>query len=313
MPHFAESGPDDRHFRIDAYAGEVQFGPAVRARRRCAASATAPCRRAARCCGSTSYRTGGGQAGNVARGPGAGAQDERPVRRPGGEPGAGRRRRRGRDPRRRQGARPAAAPLARPGGDRRGLRAAGPRRRARRGPGALRRRGRAAGGRPGAGRAARGQRRRRPDPTATDLDPPAADPGADQHQPRRAPAGRHPAAGPAAGLPVADRGGQPELRGRASTRPRCGPRCCGRCTGCSTRWSAGPDGTGWPFGRSVQSHEVHAALARIPGVDMAREVTRRALPGRGRRPVAAARRCSGSTCPTTGLVYSYEHQVRVSR
>ena len=34
----------------------------------------------------------------------------------------------------------------------------------------------------------------------------------------------------------------------------------------------GPDGTGWPFGRSVQSHEVHAALARIPGVDMSREV-----------------------------------------
>ena len=34
----------------------------------------------------------------------------------------------------------------------------------------------------------------------------------------------------------------------------------------------GPDGTGWPFGRSIQSHEVHAALARIPGVDMSREV-----------------------------------------
>ena len=35
----------------------------------------------------------------------------------------------------------------------------------------------------------------------------------------------------------------------------------------------GPDGTGWPFGRSVQSHEVHAALARIAGVDMSREVS----------------------------------------
>ena len=34
----------------------------------------------------------------------------------------------------------------------------------------------------------------------------------------------------------------------------------------------GPDGTGWPLGRSVQSHEVHAALARIAGVDMSREV-----------------------------------------
>ena len=37
--------------------------------------------------------------------------------------------------------------------------------------------------------------------------------------------------------------------------------------------TGGPDGTGWPFGRSVQSHEVHAALARIPGVDMAQEVS----------------------------------------
>lgn len=35
----------------------------------------------------------------------------------------------------------------------------------------------------------------------------------------------------------------------------------------------GPDGSGWPIGRAVQVHEVTAALARIPGVDMARKVT----------------------------------------
>ena len=73
----------------------------------------------------------------------------------------------------------------------------------------------------------------------------------------------------------------------------------------------GPDGTGWPFGRSVQSHEVHAALARIPGVDMAQEVRVTALPGRRRHRSAAGRRCSGSTCRRTALVFSYEHQVRV--
>ena len=54
----------------------------------------------------------------------------------------------------------------------------------------------------------------------------------------------------------------------------------------------GPDGTGWPFGRSVQSHEVHAALARIPGVDMSREVRVRSFPAEadtGRRDAAVER------------------------
>ena len=31
VPHFGFSGPEDRHFRIDKFSGEVQFGPAVRA------------------------------------------------------------------------------------------------------------------------------------------------------------------------------------------------------------------------------------------------------------------------------------------
>jgi predicted phage baseplate assembly protein len=74
----------------------------------------------------------------------------------------------------------------------------------------------------------------------------------------------------------------------------------------------GPDGTGWPFGRSVQSHEVHAALAGIPGVDLSREVSlslRPADPDTGRHSAAVER----MDLPPTALVYSYDHQVRVTR
>ncbi len=63
--------------------------------------------------------------------------------------------------------------------------------------------------------------------------------------------------------------------------------------------TGGPDGTGWPFGRSVQSHEVHAALSRISGVDMAQEITVTLFPAdadTGRR----GSRCSGWTCRATG-------------
>lgn len=79
--------------------------------------------------------------------------------------------------------------------------------------------------------------------------------------------------------------------------------------------TGGPDGTGWPFGRSVQSHEVHAALARIPGVDMAQEVQAALYPAepeagqqeRARRREAVQR----LDLPPTALVFSFEHQVRV--
>jgi predicted phage baseplate assembly protein len=74
----------------------------------------------------------------------------------------------------------------------------------------------------------------------------------------------------------------------------------------------GPDGSGWPFGRSVQSHEVHAALARIPGVDMAREVSVAIFPAEpftGRRGAATQR----IDIAPTALVYSFEHQVRVRK
>jgi predicted phage baseplate assembly protein len=74
----------------------------------------------------------------------------------------------------------------------------------------------------------------------------------------------------------------------------------------------GPDQKGWPFGRSVQAHEVHAALARIPGVDMAREVQVALFPAEaetGRRGSPVER----LDLPETALVFSFEHQVRVTR
>jgi predicted phage baseplate assembly protein len=72
----------------------------------------------------------------------------------------------------------------------------------------------------------------------------------------------------------------------------------------------GPEGTGWPLGRSVQAHEVNAALARIPGVDMAEEISVQlfpADPATGHRGPAAQR----LPLSPTALVFSYEHQVRV--
>ncbi|HET6951374.1 MAG TPA: putative baseplate assembly protein [Acidimicrobiales bacterium] len=64
---FAASGPDDRHIVIDATAGEIVFGPAVREQdgtfRRY--GAVPPKGAAVRI---RQYRTGGGQRGNVARG-----------------------------------------------------------------------------------------------------------------------------------------------------------------------------------------------------------------------------------------------------
>jgi predicted phage baseplate assembly protein len=74
----------------------------------------------------------------------------------------------------------------------------------------------------------------------------------------------------------------------------------------------GPDGSGWPIGRAVQVHEVTAALAWIPGVDMAEKVSVQLFPvdpstgERAREPVdviALAR---------NELVYSFgRHSVRV--
>ncbi|MEU1192981.1 putative baseplate assembly protein [Streptomyces sp. NPDC005859] len=67
VPHFAASGHDDRHVTLDAATGEIAFGPSVREpdgrlRQYGAVAAKGSVIRARR------YRTGGGRAGNVARG-----------------------------------------------------------------------------------------------------------------------------------------------------------------------------------------------------------------------------------------------------
>jgi predicted phage baseplate assembly protein len=67
VPHFAASGPGDRHITLDATTGEIAFGPAVREpdgalRQYGMVPPKGAVIRALR------YRTGGGRAGNVARG-----------------------------------------------------------------------------------------------------------------------------------------------------------------------------------------------------------------------------------------------------
>ncbi|MFF6863721.1 putative baseplate assembly protein [Streptomyces ardesiacus] len=67
VPHFAGSRPDDHHITLDAATGEIAFGPAVREadgtlRQYGAVPPKGSVVRARR------YRTGGGRAGNVARG-----------------------------------------------------------------------------------------------------------------------------------------------------------------------------------------------------------------------------------------------------
>ncbi|GHC56049.1 putative baseplate assembly protein [Streptomyces flavofungini] len=67
VPHFAESRPDDRHLTLDAATGDLAFGPAVREpdgslRQYGMVAPKGAVIRARR------YRTGGGRAGNVARG-----------------------------------------------------------------------------------------------------------------------------------------------------------------------------------------------------------------------------------------------------
>lgn len=70
----------------------------------------------------------------------------------------------------------------------------------------------------------------------------------------------------------------------------------------------GPDGTGWPFGRPVQSGEIYATLQRVRGVDLVEEVrVFGANPVTGERGKQATR----IELEPNSLVFSYEHQVRV--
>jgi hypothetical protein len=72
----------------------------------------------------------------------------------------------------------------------------------------------------------------------------------------------------------------------------------------------GPDGSGWPFGRSVQAHEVAAMLARLPGVDMSRALDVRLFPADAetRQRGAPVERLD---LGPSQLVFSLQHQVQV--
>ena len=72
--------------------------------------------------------------------------------------------------------------------------------------------------------------------------------------------------------------------------------------------TGGPDGTGWPFGRPVQAGEVYAVLQRIKGVDLVEDVK-----VFGANPVTGERgsQTQRLELEPDSLVFSYEHQVRV--
>jgi predicted phage baseplate assembly protein len=72
--------------------------------------------------------------------------------------------------------------------------------------------------------------------------------------------------------------------------------------------TGGPEGTGWPFGRPVQVGEVFAVLQRVRGVEMVEDV--RLF---GADPVTGRRGSETSRLDLTvnSLVFSYQHMVRV--
>ena len=72
--------------------------------------------------------------------------------------------------------------------------------------------------------------------------------------------------------------------------------------------AGGPDGDGWPFGRPVQVGEVFAALQRLPGTELVEDVrVFGADPVTGKRGQATQR----LDVEPNALVFSYEHQVLV--
>lgn len=101
---------------------------------------------------------------------------------------------------------------------------------------------------------------------------------------------------------------------RLSARPRASlDRLRSRATEALYRYlnpiTGGPEGTGWPFGRPVQAGEVFAVLQRQDGVDMVEDVRLfGADPTTGERGAAVNRLDIGEHA----LVFSYEHQIRVS-
>jgi predicted phage baseplate assembly protein len=71
----------------------------------------------------------------------------------------------------------------------------------------------------------------------------------------------------------------------------------------------GPDGTGWPFGRPVQSGEIFAVLQRLPGVDLVEDVQLYEARARTSPDVRPVQRID---LPPHGLVISRGHQIRIT-
>ncbi len=72
--------------------------------------------------------------------------------------------------------------------------------------------------------------------------------------------------------------------------------------------TGGADGKGWPFGRPVQSGEMFAVLQRVPGVELVDEVILHAAdPLTGKRGEATDR----IDLAAPSLVFSFDHRVRV--
>lgn len=70
----------------------------------------------------------------------------------------------------------------------------------------------------------------------------------------------------------------------------------------------GPDGTGWPFGRMVQAGEIFGRLQQVRGVELVEDVRLFSAD-----PVSGARgkEASRIELDANSLVFSYEHQIRV--
>ncbi len=74
--------------------------------------------------------------------------------------------------------------------------------------------------------------------------------------------------------------------------------------------TGGPDGKGWPFGRAVHAGEVFATLQNVRGVEVVEDVRIfGANPLTGERGAQTAR----LELPAAGLVFSYQHQIRVEQ
>jgi predicted phage baseplate assembly protein len=100
-----------------------------------------------------------------------------------------------------------------------------------------------------------------------------------------------------------------QLRARARTSPgTLGARASQALYDYFNPLTGGPDGTGWPFGRPVQSGEVFAVLQRLPGVELVEDVRLFSA-----NPITRARgnQVDRLDLPANALAFSFGHQVRV--